>query len=62
MDFKSLVGKYLRLKAKLTKTLDGPRAYLDRLRVDLVRVERELAAADNGFGPFADPLPASAAE
>lgn len=62
MDFKSLVGKYLRLRAELIRSLDGPRASADRLRVDLVRVERELAAADNGFGPFADTLPALTSE
>ncbi len=58
MDFKSLVGKYLRLGAELTRALDGSPAYVDRLRIDVERVERELATADNGFGPFADTLPA----
>ena len=62
MDFKSLVGKYLRMSVELTKALDGPRAYVDRLRVDLERIERDLAAIDNGFGPFADTLPGLAAE
>ena len=58
MDFRSLVGKYLRLMTELTSAKDsGLRGYADRIRLDLELVERQLAAADDDIRLFADTLP-----
>ena len=53
MDFKGLVGKYLRLREELIRATEA--GHRRRVIEELTRLERRLANA--GVPPFADTLP-----